>query len=347
MRQDWQQFLEENGAAVVEGKVTDFGNPTRERKVVTSGSVIADLSHTGIIAAQGEDARQFLLNQFTNDVSQVSDALSQLNGYCNPKGRLLALFRLFMRHDVIHLQVHRGLMEPAMKRLRMFVLNAKVTLDDVSDSFVRIGFAGARAEDELRAVTDAVPEAPDRALTAGGVTIIRLGGIQPRFEILAEVDDMKKIWGRLNVNAAPVGAEAWELLDILAGLPDISPETSEEYVPQMVNLEAVNGLSFKKGCYPGQEIVARMQYLGKLKRRMYRIHIEDADVTPGSDVVDDSGNKVGALLRCARAQDNGYEALAVLEIAASDRPLHIGAADSPVIKMAELPYSVADRTKSE
>ncbi len=347
MKSDWKAFLQHKGAEVSDdGFVQSFGNEERELRVVTTGEVIADLSHLGLIAVYGEDAAAFLQGQFTGDVRQVDSGHSQLSAYCSPKGRMLANFRIFMRGDRYFLCLPRTLVEGTVKRLRMFVLRAKVTLEDASDSLVRIGFSGPQSESELRAYLGNLPPQVDEAVQAKDLTAIRLPGPHPRFEIHGELEPMKKLWTTLDVHAAPVGRDPWELLDIRAGLPMVYEQTADAFVPQMTNLQVLGGVNFKKGCYTGQEVVARMQYLGKLKRRMYRARVDASEQPqPGDGVFAEgsNGQSTGKVVSARRAPDGGFELLAVLEIARThDAPLHLGNAGGPVLELLDLPYALPD-----
>ena len=346
MREDWKAYLS-NAGANIEGDTTlDFGNVTRELKATPNGSIISDLSHLGLIAAYGDDARHFLQNQLTNDISLVSESLSQLNGYCNPKGRLFTLFHVFQRGDTFYLQLPRELIEPLLKRLRMFVLNSKVTLEDASDSLVRIGYASTKAEQELATVFATLPKNDYDAIFSDDVTVTRLPSPSiPRYEIIGEPEALKKIWEKLDVNAAPVGSDAWTLLEVLSGQPCVVEQTSEEYVPQMLNLDVINGVSFKKGCYPGQEIVARVKYLGKIKRRMY-LAFADVDTAPiaGAPIFranDGKGASVtGSTVRAATGVDGGYNVLVVLETSHANDELFVDESCEQPLKLMDLPYAV-------
>lgn len=344
MRDDWRACLMDSGAVIEDSTVVDFGNPTRERRVVNAGGVLADLSHEGLIAVRGADAQKHLMSQLTNDVTKVSPQLSQLNGYCTPQGRLLAVMRVFLRGDAYYLALPRDRVEATTKRLRMYALNAKVAIEDAADSLIRIGAAGPKMDVELARFVD-VPAAVDQVAQAAGLTVIRLAGITPRFEILGEFDAVKKLWNALTVNAAPVGADAWLLTDILAGIPRVSGATVEEFIPQMLNLQAIGGVSFTKGCYPGQEIVARTKYLGKLKRRMFIAHSDTSRrPNPGDDVflapAAAEPQKVGKIVCAAPAQDKGYSILVVMEIAQEEQALALDAPSGPALRLMALPYSV-------
>ncbi|MEJ2059640.1 MAG: folate-binding protein YgfZ [Gammaproteobacteria bacterium] len=343
MKPEWKTFLADAGAEFEDDHVANFGNPEREKRVTTTGTVICDLSHHGLIAAYGDEAQAFLQGQFSNDVHQVGDTHSQLSSYCSPKGRMLALFRLFMLDGTYYLRLPRETLETTLKRLRMYVLMSKVTLEDASDALVRIGVSGPDAETELSAVVGTLPRTVDEVVSGKTYTVIRINGPHPRFEVYGQLEAMTRLWDALNVHGAPVGASSWALLDILAGVPTVHPQTSEAFVPQMANLELIGGVSFKKGCYPGQEIVARMQYLGKNKRRMYRVHIgAETRPAPGEEIyAKDQGEPVGKLVDAQAHPDGGYEGLAVLLISAAEtgEPLRLGT-KGPAVELGTLPYDI-------
>ena len=215
-------------------------------------------------------------------------------------------------------------------------------LEDASDSLVRLGFSGPKAEAQLRDYLDTVPENIDDVVQAQDLTVIRVPGPHPRYEIHGEVEPMKKLWTVLDVRAAPVGRGPWELLDIRAALPVVYEQTADAFVPQMTNLQLLGGVNFKKGCYTGQEVVARMQYLGKLKRRMYRARVESAErPQPGDGLftADSSGQSAGKVVNAQPSPDGGYELLAVVEIGSRDQQqLHLGSAGGPVLEFLDLPY---------
>ncbi len=345
MREDWKAFLTDAGANIEGDTTLNFGNSDREQRVAIHGGVICDLSHYGLIAAYGPDAKQFLQNQLTNDINLVSESQSQLNGYCNPKGRLFTLFHVFMRGETYYLQLPRELVEALLKRLRMFVLNAKITLEDASDSLVRIAYASTKTETEFKLAFDNYPEKDYESQNNEGITLIKLlSPTMDRYEIIGEPDTIKKVWGQLDVNAAPVGAPAWQLLEIISGLPSITSKTSEVFVPQMLNLDTLNGISFKKGCYPGQEIVARVRYLGKIKRRMF-LALVNSDSPPETGATlyrDNNGeaNATGTVVSAAPSPDSGFYMLCTLETAHYNTPVYLDQSLNFPIKLMDLPYQV-------
>lgn len=345
MKPEWKSFLENAGAEFSNDRVISFGNPDQEHRVAHSGDVICDLSHYGLIAAYGDDVVSFLQGQFTNDLAQVDLEHSQLGAYCNPKGRMISNFRIIRRQQTYYIVLPYELLETTFNRLRMFVLRAKVTLEDASEALAHIGLSGEKSEQQLCDIVGIMPEHTDGVVQHENLSIVRVAGTTPRFEIYGLLEDITKLWQALDVHAAPVGADVWELLNIRAGLPVIVSETSEAFVPQMANMELINGVSFKKGCYTGQEIVARMHYLGKLKRRMYHIHINTDETPMPGDKLRTEDSKatqdIGSLVSAQQNPDGGYEALAVIQIKdAEGSALKLHDANGPAVKVLELPYSL-------
>ncbi len=323
MNSEWKEYLINNGAELVEGIVTSFGNIEQERHLVSSGHSMCDLSHLAVIEVSGADSATFLQSQLTNDVESLALGESQLDGWCTPKGRLLVLMRLVRTAtDRFLLLFPREMAEETIRRLRMFIFRSQVEIHDRSEELVRIGLAGPQAEELLTAVAEPTPPAMlDQGVVTDRCTIVRLPPApHSRFLVITNPTAARKIWSHFDVQAAPVGRGAWELLKIRAGIPSIYLETREEFVPQMVNLQQVNGLSFTKGCYPGQEVVARMEYLGKLKRQLFQVFLpEEAFPTVGAPLYSGSSRSrqgAGRLVSVEKGGDGTWEGLAVIELTA-------------------------------
>jgi folate-binding protein YgfZ len=302
---------------------------------------LADLSDLSLIRISGEDARDFLHSQFCNDVKKLDGTQAQLNGYCSPKGRLLATFLLWQHGDDYLLQLPSELRESIQKRLAMFVLRSKVKLSDASADFVRLGLSGPQAENLLHDFFGAVPKARFELTRGAQASIIRLG--DERFDLLVDGEDALAITRRLTGRCTAVASRHWLWLDICAGIPTITQTTQEQFVPQMVNFELLGGVNFQKGCYPGQEIVARTQYLGRLKRRMYLAHIAAETVTAGDSLfsADLEGQASGTIVNAAPAPGGGQDVLAVIQIgSARQQTIHWKTADGPQLKLRPLPYPV-------
>ena len=347
MKASWKEFLIDNGAEFESDELISFGNPDRERRIPPQGSVLSDLSDRGIIEVHGKDAEEFLQNQFTNDITRVSENTHQLSAWCNPKGRIIANFRIFKRGNNYYLTVSADLVELIIKKLRLYVMRSDVTIEDISNSLMHFGYAGERAEQDLQRIIgeDKTPINPNQTLQQDTLSILRLPGTVPRFEIFGELADTKKLWTRCNVRAAPVSSNGWDYLNIVAGLPIISEASSAAWIPQMLNLQVIDGVDFQKGCYPGQEIVARLKYLGTNKRRMYRIEINNSELPDIGQKIYAEGETgyVGKILTTVINPADKAEALAVIKIAFADKKLSLNedtSIEKNAISLLELPYSI-------
>lgn len=349
MDNEWQNFLINLDAQIENGTVKGFGSSIIEEQEAFSNVVLADLSHYALLEISGDDAVDFLQGQLTNDIKLVTENLGQLSAYCNPKGRILANFRIFKRHAHYFLRLRADISEATIKRLRMFVMRSKVELVDRSDELSRMGIAGLNSTKALSTIFKNLPENSDDTITEDDITLIKLAGVIPRYEAHGTTDKIITLWRKLQQDAVLIGENSWNLLTIRAAIPEIVAETVEEFVPQMVNLQAINSLSFTKGCYPGQEVVARMHYLGKLKRRLY-IGASETDTLPlpGQPIMSHGENeqKVGQIVTASWLDGKNVEFLAVLQIEkAENEILHIGASTGPKVKLIDLPYSVEKEEK--
>ncbi len=346
MNNAWNTFLLEHGAHIDDGVLRDFGDPQTERRAARDGDVLADLSALSLIRASGADARTFLNGQLTNELGLVNATQHQLSAWCSAQGRALALFRVFQRDGDLYLQLPSSLREAILKRLRMFVLRAKVTFEIVDDELIRFGIVGPNAERlAQKAIKDFSLEI-GASVTRGTATLLRLPGIHPRFEIIAPPTEAISLWETLRADATPVASGAWYWHDIMTGIPNVFTETSDAFVPQMLNLELVGGVNFKKGCYPGQEIVARMQYLGRLKQRMYRAHVVGDVVAPGTPIFASgaNGQSVGNVVDAQPSPNAGVDLLAVIQIASTETALRLRDENGPTLSLQPLPYSVETPT---
>lgn len=345
MKADWKAFLISNGAEFNEkgDRVITFGNAEREPRFALTGNVMCDLSHKGLIEVHGDDSKSFLQGQTSNNFNDIDDTHSLLGSYCSPKGRVLTSFRAFKRKESYFLTLARDNVQPTLKRLRMFVLMSKVILEDANDALVRFGVAGPNAEAELERHAGGFPVEVNDVLPLDQLTIVRGYGHHPRFEIYGTLDACKALWEKLNVNCAPIGADAWDLLNIRSGIPEINNETWEMFVPQMLNLQRLEGVSFKKGCYPGQEVVARMHYLGKLKRRTFRVLFNTDEIptagTPLYSKEDDGVQAAGNIVSAVKNPDGGIEALAVviLRFVEENSPVFLGSEEGPQATEIQVP----------
>jgi folate-binding protein YgfZ len=346
---DWESFLIGAGAVFKGGQVSHFSGLRVGLETPNAGDILTDLSHLGLIAVGGADAAAFLQGQLTNDVRDVYDTRAQRSALCSPKGRVLANFLLFFRTGTYFLQLPQELLDFILKRLRLFVLRSDADLTDASDALIRIGTFGWNAHTKLQQVLGTLPSTDNDVVQPLPLTVIRLRGERPRYEILGPYGPIRELWTALAEVTSPAGAGVWSLLDIQSGLPTISHQTSDAFVPQMLNWDVLSGVNFTKGCYTGQEVVARTQYLGKIKRRLYRAQIRDtAVVRPAMPLVvaDEQGTRtVGQVVNAEPHQGNNWELLAVIATQEAARAtIYLHDDRGPPLQLAPLPYSLGSET---
>lgn len=338
---EWTEFLVQQGARH-EGESLNFGTPQAERNAAQEGSIMVPLADLALIRATGADATTFLHNLLTNDIEGLAPTATLRAGLCTPKGRLLANFLIWRDEADLLLALPADQQAAILKRLSMYLLRSKAKLCDASTELVLLGISGPRAEEALTALAPgALPAAPMHTSRCAHGQILRLA--EQRYLLALQTTAAATVWQTLRPCLTPAGPEAWHWLDIMAGLPHICAATQEAFVPQMINYELIGGVSFKKGCYPGQEIVARTQYLGKVKRRMYRLHSETGQPTPGMPVFapETADQPCGLVVSAATAPQGGHDLLAVLLAHCAEAGvLHLGTPQGPTLLLQPLPYAV-------
>lgn len=347
---NWLQFLQQEGARVGGAPVMEVLNFGAESTVpAPSADFVAPLTDLGLIALSGEEATHFLHNQLTNDVEHLGMTEARLAGYCSAKGRLLATFLLWKSADAIMLQTPCEIQATVQKRLAMFILRAKAKLIDVTAEHVMLGLAGPAATAVLERWFRSLPAAPYAKVESEGGTLIRVADASAvaRYQWITSPELAQQAWPILIKTLQPVGSTVWRLTDIHAAVPQITVPTQEQFVPQMINYEVIGGVNFKKGCYPGQEIVARSQYLGKLKRRMMLASIESHDARAGMEVFSpaDPEQPCGMIVNAERRSPDEADCLVELKLAVMEAgPVHLGSANGPVLRFEPLPYVLFDPT---
>jgi len=281
---------------------------------------VAVLDHLGVLQVSGDDAAEFLQGQLSCDVQALSPRESTFGAYCTPKGRMLASFLLWRDGAGFFAALSRDLAALTQKQLSKFVLRSKVRIVDASDSIVLVGAAGASAGGVL-----AASPGFSLRLKDGRLLLALPAGEAPR--VLQGVD--------------LADSARWRWLDIRAGLPWVTAATREQLVPQMANLELIGGVSFDKGCYTGQEIVARAQHRGAVKRRTFLANVS-APARAGDPLYsDDLGAQAsGTVVNAEPSPDGGYDLLAAVQTSSRERStVRLGAADGPALRFLPLPYA--------
>ncbi len=296
------------------------------------------LSHEGVLAVRGADASKFLQGQLTCNLNYLSDTQASLGARCTQKGRMQSSFRILLEGDGVLMAMASELLEPQLADLKKYAVFSKSKLTDESAAWVRFGLEHGDAA--LNALGLDLPAVTDSVARQGGLVAIRVS--PDRAELWVAADQAAAVKQQLVATLVEGELNQWLLGQIRAGIGQVMAGTRELFIPQMLNLQAIGGVSFKKGCYTGQEIVARMQYLGKLKRRLYRLQLTgDALPEPGAPLFAPShASAIGEVVIAAQAGQN-IELLAVLQAeAAEGGDVHLGSLEGPALTLLDLPYEL-------
>lgn len=296
------------------------------------------LTHESLLAVRGADAAKFLQGQLTCNLNYLNEGTSSLGARCTPKGRMLSSFRVVVEGDGFLLAMASELIEAQLAELKKYAAFSKSTLSDETVRWVRFGLSDG--DGVLVSLGLDLPAGTDSVTRAHGLIALRLA--DGRAELWAPAEQADTLHARLAAQLREAPLNDWLLAQVRAGIGQVFGATREQLIPQMINLPALGGVSFKKGCYTGQEIVARMQYLGKLKRRLYRLSLSSAELPAiGSQLFSPvHGSSVGEVVLAAQDQEQ-IEVLAVLqEDAVNDGRIALGAVDGAPLSLLTLPYAI-------
>ncbi len=324
---DWNQIADAAHGA----PHAHFGDPQRELEAARSRAVVCPLNHFELLRFSGTDAHTFLQGQLTCDVLQVTPTAARYGGYCTPKGRLIADFLLTRMPQAYLMHLPADSWAMLAERLRKFVLRTKVEIGRET-ALHAIGIAGPDAVGLLRQCVGEPPRLPLESVQHAGASMLRLPGAA--FLAIAREADMAGLWDELARQATPAGMDSWNWLQIHAGIPWITAATREQFVPQMVALDAIGGVDFQKGCYPGQEVVARTRYLGEVKRALRFGHGE-GPAAAGDALLRADGLSVGMVVNAAPAPDGGTDLLAVVQTSMEGGMLRLRSADGPAVRISQ------------
>ena len=311
----WRTFLSNRGAQFTAGKLTHFGDQEDELLAAKTATILAPLSDFGLLTCTGADAKSFLQNQLTSDVNSLTENAFQYSSLCTPKGRMLANFLLFREAQSYRLLLSADLADAIQKHLKIYVFRSQVALENSSANYEFLGLAGKYSAQTLEKAGWKPPTRAHEMTFFPNGFILRLD--ESRFIVGAPPSILTDVWEKLAETARPVGENVWQWLAIQAGIVLITQATREAFIPQMIDFDKIGGVSFTKGCYPGQEIVARTRYLGKIKRHLYRLKLSHF-VASGTAIyaLENSDSACGMIAHCAASPANslgGYEALAVIQ----------------------------------
>ncbi|MCQ0165769.1 folate-binding protein YgfZ [Pseudomonas sp. SD17-1] len=296
------------------------------------------LSHEGVLAVRGSDAGKFLQGQLTCNINYLDEHTSSLGARCMVKGRMQSSFRIVPHADGFVLAMTHELLEPQLADLKKYAVFSKARLTDESSAWARFGLQHG---DKALQALGIEPPTQDGAISRHD-PLFAIAVSPGRTELWVPAEQAAAVREQLAEHLDEGPLDAWLLGQIRAGIGQVMAQTRELFIPQMINLQAVGGVSFKKGCYTGQEIVARMQYLGKLKRRLYRLALAEGTAPPpGTEVFSPThASSVGEVVLAATSAQ-GSELLAVLTAdAVADDNLHLGSPEGPRLELLSLPYEL-------
>ena len=345
MNSAWQAFIREQDLPAPQDDSSPFGfaDPAREYAEALEGPVLCPLPQFGLLRAEGEDAASFLHNMGSNDLKPLKPGSAQWNSLNGPKGRMLANFLVSRDEAGYGLILSADLAQSIQKKLSMYVLRAKLKLTDVSGTQPLLGLGGKGAREALVRAGLPAPESAFEAQAAEGLRVLAYPGRQERFLLLVPAERLAQSWQQVcAADVRPIGNAWWQREDLLAGQPWITSATQDEFIAQMINYELLGGVNFQKGCYPGQEIIARTQHLGRLKKRMYLARVEGA-ASPAQDLYSPGFGEqsCGKLVNVAPSPEGGTELLAVLQMSAFEAgDVRLGAPAGPRLVFGEQPYPV-------
>ena len=318
--------------------ITDPGKP-----------VLSVLDNLCCYQVSGEDASTFLQGQFSNDINEVSENKAQITSYSTAKGRMLAIFYVCKQSDHYLLITSADIAEDVMKRLQMYVMRSKVTISKLEDHTL-IGLSNDIDASVLNHLSLTQPGSDYQTSMAGDTLCVKVPGVNLRYMLIGGQTLLEQCQ-QLSKNEVEIYAnEYWQWLDILAGLPMITAATQEAFVPQMANMELINGVSFSKGCYPGQEVVARLHYLGNANRRMFRVKTDANQALNAGDEIYSSASDqaIGKFVTTVNIGDNKIDALAILRVETSkSKSLSTSKENNNSVEIMELPYAVPTEPKEK
>jgi len=340
MNSKWQACIERRGGQLESGHRSVFYRAPGASVTGLPAHFVIPCTEEVVLSCKGKDTVEFLQSQLTCDLRNLAENQFLLGAYCNPKGRVLASLRLCRTPEAIQLITHHSVANALLSRLRMYVLRADVMIT-LSEETAIMCAGGFDIQDIPASASDVL------ACSAFGPDIVQGSESSPYpcTLVIGRSDDLATCWSSLPTAPVPLGSDYWSLLQIRNGIPSVTDSTSGLFTPQNINLDLINAVSFKKGCYPGQEIVARMRYLGKVKQRMVRgWSSQPSAFLPGETIyAGGSGAKSGTVVSSAILEDRPSELLmSVSDFMETGSPYHATEPGGPEIRMLDLPYSISE-----
>jgi tRNA-modifying protein YgfZ len=323
MNPGWRQFLVSIGGRVEDNLDVEFPSRCPESGSHDRKRFIMDLSRLSVIEVDGADAPEFLNGQFTSDIKLLTDNSFQYSAWCNPKGRVIAVFIIYLKQNSYYILIPDELKDRFIKRLQMYILRSQVSIHDRSEDFACLGVISP----DHTAGLPSVPARSGEIMHAQNHSILRIEDAAPlRLLAVGSWTKTMDLWQSLGHDYACAGSGLWHYHDIKAGLPWLSEASSELYLPQELNLDFLNGLSYSKGCFPGQEVIARIHYRGNVKQRLLFSDAPEDAKHPGAGdklYTENSDTSVGTVITVASSGQGDFGILAVADIDKAGTDLHL------------------------
>jgi tRNA-modifying protein YgfZ len=337
IRQEWIKFLSDKESLNLLTNLPQsptFTHPAANTKQFA----LFDLSDWGMLSVTGQNAANFLQGQATCDIRKISVQQGQLGGFCDYKGRLFAIFYAFLWQQNYYLWMPKEIIPETIKQLNKYALLSKIILQDESENRLTLGLSINTVDDNIKNIFHHLPDQLYASHVENEVFMLRIPGSLPSFMLTGDIENLKQTWEKLKSHSHFTSDNGWNLEQIRAGLPFIYIPTIGQYMPHQLNLPDNHGVSFDKGCYTGQEIVARLHYRGKLKQHLNRAtvnttqspHINDYLYTASAD---NQENKkvVGQVVMSAQADENQFEMLVIVEDGAREQDIYLHDVNGPKI----------------
>lgn len=302
--------------------------------------IVVDLSHLACITVTGANTAKFLQGQLTCHLDEIQTQQSRLGAHCDPKGRIQMTFRLLKYQETYQLYLAKSMVTQTVTALQKYALFFKTTLQDISSDWMQFGLSGPHMSEKLAHYNLPIPSEIDEIIHTDHGMIIRVHGIFPRFIVAGPRSTLHSLWQTFSKQLITLDSQAWKLLDIMAGIPTIYPETIGKFTPHHINYHLLKGVSFNKGCYTGQEIIARMHYLGKIKQHLYRLSGNSIGLPGIGTTLFSHQGEVGTIIDAAPAFDQGYQLLAVLPDSVGSQPLYADPGLKEPLFLLDLPLSM-------
>lgn len=303
----------------------------------------APLQQDALLHLTGPDALQFLQGQVTCDTRNVDETHATLGAYCTPQGRVVCDFLLCqLAHEHLALRMRRDLREHSAAIFGKYIIFSKAELQPQRDDWVSVGCWGEQVSTVLQGIFGELPKQRHESRVGPGFAVIQVDDQGQQFECYLDTQGYPQLEEQLAAAMHCADEEHWQALQIEAGIGRVENGTTEEFVPQMLNFDHTGHISFKKGCYTGQEVVARLHYRGKPKRRMYRVILNETAAAGTPVYAAEGGQSVGNIVNCVSIDPSGATALAVLTVSRVEEDLRVGSDQGTQVKLTTLPYAIEE-----